>query len=72
MQHADAVSSTPKTSHRFGFFRPEHGKSLGAYRPELPTAELILEVRKLLATERHAKRLTCRYLADLADRIRAR
>jgi hypothetical protein len=42
------------------------------YRPELSSIELISELRELLATERHAERLISRYLADLADRIRAR
>jgi hypothetical protein len=42
------------------------------YRPELATADLIIEVRRLLTTERRAERLICRYLADMADRIRAR
>src|SRR5688572_25161843 len=42
------------------------------YRPELSSIELISELRDLLSTERHAERLICRYLADLADRIRAR
>jgi hypothetical protein len=42
------------------------------YRSELSSLELISELRDLLSTERHAERLICRYLADLADRIRAR
>src|SRR5688572_7218793 len=40
------------------------------YRPGLATLELIMEVRRLLATERRTERLICRYLADLADRVR--
>lgn len=40
------------------------------YRAELPTPELIAEVRRLLFSERWAGRLICRYLADLAARIR--
>src|SRR5688500_2050672 len=39
------------------------------YREHLSTRELISEVRKLLAMERHVEWLLCRYLADLADRI---
>jgi hypothetical protein len=39
------------------------------YRPELATFELVAEVRRLLAAERSAERLVCRYLADLADRV---
>ena len=42
------------------------------YRPGLATWELIIEVRALLATERRAERLVCRYLADLADRVQQR
>lgn len=42
------------------------------YQPQLGTRELIAEVRLLLATERRAGRLICRYLADLADRVRQR
>ncbi len=42
------------------------------YRSELSSLELISELRDLLSAERHAERLICRYLADLADRIRAR
>jgi hypothetical protein len=42
------------------------------YHPRLPTSRLIAEVRRLLATERWAERLVCRYLADLADRVQAR
>src|SRR5512143_2131217 len=42
------------------------------YRPRLPTSRLIAEVRQLLATERCAERLVCRYLSDLADRVQAR
>src|SRR5512141_1372080 len=42
------------------------------YRPGLATTELVAEVRVLLATERQAERLVCRYLGDLADRIQAR
>lgn len=40
------------------------------HRAKLPTPELIAEVRRLLFSERWAGRLICRYLADLADRIR--
>jgi hypothetical protein len=39
------------------------------YQQELATPELIVQIRRLLATERRAGRLVCRYLADLADRI---
>jgi hypothetical protein len=39
------------------------------YHPELATPELIVQIRRLLATERRIGRLVCRYLADLADRI---
>jgi hypothetical protein len=39
------------------------------YHPELATPELIVQIRRLLATERRVGRLVCRYLADLADRI---
>jgi hypothetical protein len=39
------------------------------YHPELATSELIVQIRRLLATERRVGRLVCRYLADLADRI---
>lgn len=42
------------------------------YQPQLGTPELIAQVRTLLATERRAERLICRYLADLADRVRQR
>jgi hypothetical protein len=42
------------------------------YRPELATADLIVEVRRLLTIERRAERLICRYLADMADRVRGR
>jgi hypothetical protein len=42
------------------------------YRPALAAADLISEIRGLLATEGRAERLVCRYLADLADRIQAR
>ena len=42
------------------------------YRPDLATADLIVEVRRLLTIERRAERLICRYLADMADRIRGR
>ena len=42
------------------------------YRSELPTWQLIVEVQRLLAEERRAGRLVCRYLADLADRVRER
>jgi hypothetical protein len=38
----------------------------------LATADLIIEVRRLLTIERRAERLICRYLADLADRLRSR
>ena len=40
------------------------------YRPGLATLDLVVEVRRLLATERQTERLICRYLADLADRVR--
>ena len=40
------------------------------YHPGLATLELIVEVKRLLATERRTERLICRYLADLADRVR--
>ncbi len=39
------------------------------YRPDLATAPLIMEVKRLLAVERRVERLVCRYLADMADRI---
>jgi hypothetical protein len=39
------------------------------YHPELATPELIVQIRRLLATGRRIGRLVCRYLADLADRI---
>jgi hypothetical protein len=39
------------------------------YHPDLPTTDLIFEVRRLLTTRRRVERLICRYLADLADRI---
>jgi hypothetical protein len=42
------------------------------YRPELPMAELIVAIQRLLEVERHVDRLLCRYLADLADRIESR
>jgi hypothetical protein len=42
------------------------------YRPGLATSELVAEIRGVLAAERRAERLVCRYLADLADRIQAR
>jgi hypothetical protein len=42
------------------------------YRPGLATWQLIVEVRELLAAERRAERLVCRYLADLADRVQQR
>jgi hypothetical protein len=42
------------------------------YFAELPTWQLILEVRRLMAAECRAERLVCRYLADLADRVRQR
>lgn len=40
------------------------------YHPELATLELLGEIRRLFATERRIEHLVCRYLADLADRIR--
>ena len=40
------------------------------YHPGLATLELIVEVRRLLATERRTARLICRNLANLADRVR--
>jgi hypothetical protein len=43
-----------------------------AYSAELTTQSLIAELRRLLATQRRAERLICRYLADLADRVRER
>lgn len=42
------------------------------YFAELPTWQLIVEVRRLMAAECRAERLVCRYLADLADRVRQR
>lgn len=42
------------------------------YLAELPTWQLIGEVRRLMAAECRAERLVCRYLADLADRVRQR
>ncbi len=60
---------------------PEMGNSARAaiptlrqcdYQPCLATFELVTEIRALLAAERRAERLVCRYLADLADRIQAR
>jgi DprA/Smf-like nucleotide binding protein involved in DNA uptake len=42
------------------------------YDPELSTTLLIAEVRELLGSQRRAERLICRYLADMADRIRDR
>jgi len=42
------------------------------YRPGLATSELVAEIRGLLATERRAECLLCRYLGDLADRVHAR
>ncbi len=39
------------------------------YRHGLSAEELVPAIRRLLATERTALRLTCRYLADLADRM---
>jgi hypothetical protein len=42
------------------------------YFAELPTWQLIGEVRRLMAEECRAERLVCRYLADLADRVRQR
>lgn len=41
----------------------------GEYRSTITTPDLIVEVRRLLATERRAERLVCRYLADMADRL---
>jgi DprA/Smf-like nucleotide binding protein involved in DNA uptake len=42
------------------------------YAVGLPTWRLILELRRLLASGRRTERLICRYLADLADRVRQR
>jgi len=42
------------------------------YLPGLSTSALVVEVRRQLGSERRAGRLVCRYLADLADRIRER
>jgi len=42
------------------------------YQPQLGTRELVAQLRILLASERRAGRLICRYLADLADRVRQR
>ncbi|MBX3127684.1 MAG: HNH endonuclease [Polyangiaceae bacterium] len=42
------------------------------YEPALPTRELIERVRALLTDQRRAERLLCRYLADLAERVRGR
>jgi hypothetical protein len=42
------------------------------YLAELPTWQLIGEVRRLMTAECRAERLVCRYLADLADRVRQR
>jgi hypothetical protein len=42
------------------------------YLAELPTWQLIGEVRRLMAAECRAERLVCRYLADLADRVSQR
>lgn len=42
------------------------------YVAELPTRDLIAELRRLMATQRRTERLICRYLADLADRVRDR
>jgi hypothetical protein len=62
-------------------FGPATGDSIDAgfddldecdYHSRLPTLQLVAEVRRLLATERRAERLVCRYLADLADRVQAR
>jgi DprA/Smf-like nucleotide binding protein involved in DNA uptake len=39
------------------------------YRSSIATPELIVEIRRLLASERRAERLVCRYLADMADRL---
>ena len=41
------------------------------YRQGLSAGELVRALRSLLAAERTAMRLTCRYLADLADRMDA-
>ena len=76
-----ALRSTISTGAPFAGFGPATRDSTDAgfaapgerdYRPGLPTSQLIAEVRGLLATERRAERLVCRYLADLADRIQAR
>lgn len=40
------------------------------YRAGLSKVELVAEVHGLLATEREVEQLLCRYLADLADRLR--
>jgi hypothetical protein len=59
----------------------DNGDRDGANAPEcddpdyavgLPTWRLILKLRRLLASGRRTERLICRYLADLADRVRQR
>jgi hypothetical protein len=42
------------------------------YRSQLDTRDLVAELRRLLTSQRRAERLICRYLADLADRVRDR
>ena len=42
------------------------------YAPGLATLDLIASVKGLLGRERRTERLICRYLADLADRVRER
>ncbi|MEO8182257.1 MAG: hypothetical protein ABI895_25760 [Deltaproteobacteria bacterium] len=61
---AGSAGWTPKSS-------PEDATADG-YRGELATWQLITEVQRLLAEERRAERLVCRYLADFADRVRQR
>src|SRR5512141_1265055 len=41
----------------------------GGYHPGLSASELVAKIRGLLATERRAECLLCRYLGDLADRV---
>jgi len=61
------VTSAPQASNDTAISSSGHD-----YQPQLATRELIAQVRRLLATERRAERLICRYLADLADRVRQR
>jgi DprA/Smf-like nucleotide binding protein involved in DNA uptake/HNH endonuclease len=42
------------------------------YCSQLDTRDLVAEIRRLLTSQRRAERLICRYLADLADRVRDR